>query len=361
MRGRNNLFKLLALLLSLALLAAACGGDDDDDESTGGDDTTETTAEDDGGDDEGGGEKIGLVYDTTGRGDQSFNDSAARGLDKAKEDFGVQTKDLTPSGGGENRAELLSLLADEGYPLVFAVGFAFAEDLGPVAEQYPDTTFAIIDGFVEADNVASISFAENEGAFLMGAAAALKSTTGKVGFIGGVEVPLIKKFQAGFEAGAKQVEPDIEIDVKYITPAGDFTGFNDPAKAKVIAGAMYSGGADVIFHAAGASGIGLFDAAVEAGDGMWAIGVDSDQYLTASPEQQEHILTSMIKSVDVAVYDNIEAFVDGSFETGPQTFDLASGGIAYATSGGFIDDITDQLDELQQQIVDGEIEVPEEL
>ncbi len=147
--------------------------------------------------------------------------------------------------------------------------------------------------------------------------------------------------------------------MKYITPDGDFSGFNAPDKAKEIAGSMYDGGADVIFHAAGGSGTGLFDAAVAAGDGKWAIGVDSDQYLGATADQQKHILTSMLKRVDVAVRDTIKAFADGDTKGKTVVLDLKADGVGYSTSGGYVDDIADQLDALKEKIIAGDITVPE--
>ena len=208
--------------------------------------------------------------------------------------------------------------------------------------------------------MASLLFAEEQGSFLVGAAAALKSQSGTVGFIGGVETDLIKKFEAGFIAGAEAVNPDIEVLSQYITQPPDFAGFNDPAHGKEIAASMYGDGADVVYAAAGGSGLGVFEAAGEAGEPgeVWAIGVDSDQYNLVSAALQPYILTSMLKKVDVAVYSTIEALTNGEFRGGPQTFDLSTGGVDYSTSGGFVDDIADQLDDYKQQIIDGEIEVP---
>jgi basic membrane protein A len=354
----NRWFNVLALLLPLVLLAAACG--DDDDDATAGDDTTETTAADEG---EASDVTVGLVYDLGGRGDQSFNDSAAAGLDRAIDEFGVDAEELEPDEGGENREELMRLLGDEGTNLIFGVGFLFVDSIAAAAPDYPDATFAIIDDEVEADNVASLKFAEHEGSFLMGATAALKSESGHIGFIGGVEVPLIKKFEAGYKAGAMHIKPDITIDVSYITQPPNFDGFNDPARAKEIATGMFGAGADVVYHAAGGSGGGLFEAAKEAsesgGSQVWAIGVDSDQYNLVDASLQPYILTSMLKKVEVAVYDTIERAVNGEDVAGVTTYDLESGGVDYATSGGFVDDIADQLEDLKQQIIDGEIEVPE--
>ena len=313
----------------------------------------------------GGGEDVSaaLVFDIGGRGDQSFNDSAAAGLDRAAELMGVNTSEASPNPDGSNRAELLQLSAD-GSDLVIGVGFLFGESITAVAANNPDTFFGIIDSAPDGtDNLAGLVFAEHEGSFLVGAAAALKSTTGRVGFIGGVDIPLIRRFHAGFEAGARAVNPDIEIDATYVTEPPDFDGWSQPAEAKIISQAMYEAGADVIYHAAGGSGAGLFEAAKEfseaGGSKVWAIGVDSDQYFTSSEEVRPYILSSMLKRVDVAVYDTIERVVNGTFTGGVVVFDLSVDGVGYSISGGFIDDIIPQLEDYKQQIIRGDIVVPE--
>jgi basic membrane protein A len=205
-------------------------------------------------------------------------------------------------------------------------------------------------------NVADYTFKEQEGSFLVGAAAVLKCQCKTIGFLGGQTGPLIEKFQAGYEAGAAQIDPEVEVLVEYI--GDDTTAFNDPVKGEQLSTAMYDDGAEIIYHAAGASGAGLFNAAVEAQ--KEAIGVDSDQYLTASPEQQPLILTSMLKRVDVAVFNSIEAVGAGSLG-GSQVFGMAEDGVDYATSNPeeLTADITEQLDEFKQQIIDGTIVVPE--
>ncbi|MEX2655666.1 MAG: BMP family ABC transporter substrate-binding protein [Acidimicrobiia bacterium] len=333
--------RLMALLSVLALVLAACGGGDGAD---------------------GDGVPVGLVYDIGGRGDQSFNDSAAAGLDRAVSELGIVASEASANDDGSNREELLNLQA-EGSELVFGIGFLFATPMTNAATANPDVNFAIVDdGSVALPNVAGLVFAEEEGSFLVGAAAALKSTTGTIGFIGGVSIDLIKKFEAGFIAGAKAVNPDIQIISQYVTEPPNFDGFNDPASGRVIAQSMFEGGADVVYHAAGGTGAGLFQAAKEYseanGTKVWAIGVDSDQYLTAGEEVRDYILTSMLKRVDVAVYNTIEAQVNGEFVAGTNVFDLSVDGVGYSTSGGFVDDIADQLEDYKQQIIDGDIVVP---
>ena len=336
---RKNLRLLTASLAALSLVAAACGGDDDGGSSSGGD-----------------GIKAGIAFDTGGRGDGTFNDSAATGGEQAASELGAQITELE-ANVDEDRKANLELLASDGNAVIVGVGFMFTDPMAEVAAANPDITFGIVDSVVEADNVKSLIFAEEQGSFLVGAAAALKSESGKIGFIGGQEIDLIKKFEAGYTAGAKYINPDIVVDVKYLGPAGDNSAWGNVAGAKEIAAGWYAAGTDVIYTAAGGSGAGTIEAAIEAG--KWAIGVDSDQYLTAgTPEAQAVILTSMLKRVDVAVFETIKAVNDGDKTGGIKVFDLSNDGVGYSTSGGYIDDFVEQLDEIKAKIVSGEITVP---
>ena len=309
----------------------------------------------------GGTARVGLVFDVGGRGDRSFNDAAAAGLERAAAEFGVQTKVLTPDRGSTNREELLRLLSEQGYGLVVAVGLLFADAVKATARDFPDTKYAILDSVVPGSNVVSLTFASEQGSFLVGAAAALKSKTGRLGFLGGVETDLIRRFETGYVAGARHVNPAVRVDVKYISQPPDFTGFSDPARAREIGLGLYDAGADVVFHAAGGSGQGLFEAARQAserGRRVWAIGVDSDQYQTVDPALRPFILTSMLKRVDVAVYETVRDFEASRFRPGQVTFDLASGGVGYARSGGALADVEPQLQSLKGQIIRGEVAVP---
>jgi basic membrane protein A len=252
-------------------------------------------------------------------------------------------------------------MAEAGYNPVIGIGFSYSDAANAVAPDYPKVSFGVIDGFdpdtTKNSNVAYLDFASNEGSFLVGAAAALKTKTDHIGFVGGVHNDLIKTFEAGYTAGAKAVNPNIKVGVKYIEET-DVKGFDDPQGGQDAANALYQSGADVVFQVAGGSGAGVFAAAVDAGQGKWAIGVDSDQYLTASKDAKPHILTSMIKHVDVGVYDMIKSVADNKPLTGYQTFNLKSGGVAYATSGGFVNDIKPKLDAYAAQIKSGKIKVP---
>ncbi|MDF8263076.1 BMP family lipoprotein [Luteipulveratus flavus] len=342
---------VVATTLTLGL--AACGSDSDT--GSGGSGT---------GTGKGGGAlKVGMAYDVGGRGDQSFNDSAAKGLDKAKSELGVSAKESEANTGEAEsaREQRLQSLVDSGYTTIVAIGFAYAKSVGKVAKANPDVKFAIIDDASDdskGDNVEQITFAEQEGSYLVGAAAALKTKTNHIGFVGGVQTPLIKKFEAGYLAGAKKVKPSIKIDSTYLTQLPDVSGFADPAKGKTAADGQFQAGADIVYHAAGGSGAGVFNAAKAAGANHWAIGVDSDQALTADPSVRSLILTSMVKNVNVGVYDFIKSVKDGSFKAGKREFALKDGGVGVATTGGHIDDIKTKLDPLREQIISGSIKVP---
>jgi basic membrane protein A len=383
-----------ALAACLALVASACGSDDDGgsaDTTAAGAETTaaettaaggETTAAGGGettaaatgecqagtgtvepiatAEADGAGKTVGLLFDVTGRGDKSFNDGAAAGLDKAAEDFGIETEESEPTGDADRPERMAGFVGND---LIHAVGFLWTDATTASATENPEQLYSIIDPSAPIDlpNVRSIAFAEEQGSFLVGAAAACASPTGKLGFIGGVENDLIKKFEAGFTAGAQHVNPDATVEVQYITQPPDFTGFNDPAKGKAIATSMYDSGIDVIYAAAGGSGDGLFEAALESGKEpgeIYAIGVDVDQYQLVAPELQPYILTSALKRVDVATYDAIADMLNGELVGETKVYDAANNGVGYAVSNEDINQYAGTLEELRQQIIDGTIEVP---
>ena len=342
----------MALLLAGSMALAACASDEPT-SGSGGQGGGGTATED---------LRVGLAYDTGGRGDRSFNDSAYTGASAAVDALGGKLQELSPNDDASNRAELLTQLAEQGFNPVIAVGFNYDDVIAEVAPQFPDTTFAQVDGSnadgAKGDNVTGLVFAEEQGSFLAGVAAALKSEAGHIGFVGGVQSPLIEKFEAGYVAGAQAVNPQITIDRQYISPAGDFSGFSDPARGQIVAQGMYDAGADIVYHAAGGSGIGVFQAA--AASGNRAIGVDSDQYLTVSdPALQAVIMTSMLKRVDNAVEQFINDYSKGNVQGATDVLnDLSTQGIDLARSGGFIDDIQDEIGQYKQQIIDGTITVP---
>jgi basic membrane protein A len=310
---------------------------------------------------DGAGKKVGLLFDVTGRGDKSFNDAAAAGLDKAKADYGITGTESTPTtaDGSDRPPRIKEMAGNE--DLIVAVGFLWADAVTQSATENPSQLYAIVDSVVDKPNVRSMTFAEEQGSFLVGVAAACASKSGKLGFLGGVENDLIKKFEAGFTAGAKAVNPDATVEVKYITQPPDFSGFNDPTKGKAIAAAMYGEGIDVVYAAAGGSGKGLFEAAVESGKQpgeIYAIGVDSDQYETASPDQQPYILTSALKRVDVATYEAITDVLNGKLTGEQKLYDLKNNGVGYAVSNKDINNYAGTIEEFKQKIIDGEIQVP---
>ncbi|MDE3724102.1 MULTISPECIES: BMP family lipoprotein [Nocardiopsis] len=348
---RSNTVRFAAIAAAGVLALTACDNaaqEGSGDGADGGDESSEL--------------RVGLAYDVGGRGDRSFNDSAYRGLEQAMNELGVDAQEFEPADGEAEsaKAERLATMAEEGYDVVIAVGFAYNEAVLATAEQYPDVHFAIVDSEIaDIDNVTSLVFAEEQASFLAGAAAALSTEEDHVGFIGGVETPLIHKFQAGYEAGVAHVDDSITVEVDYLSQPPDFSGFSDPARGRELAQAQYDRGADVIYHAAGASGNGVLEAAVD--NDFLFIGVDSDQYENAEDAQKPFVLTSAIKQVDVAVFELIQAAVDGDVAAGIERFDLSGGGVDYTTSNEeLISPIQTELDEIKQQIIDGEIEVPTE-
>jgi basic membrane protein A len=311
----------------------------------------------------GAGPKIGLAYDIGGRGDHSFNDLAAAGVKKSLDELDATCQEAEATAGEPDSAkeERLRTLAEAGFNPVIGVGFVYTEEVVKVSKEYPKVKFAIVDGFGESPNVTNLVFSAEQGAFLVGVAAGLKTKTKKVGFIGGAPGPVIDPFAAGYKAGVAAVDPTIKVEMKWLSDQGDDKAFANPSGAKTAATALYDAGSDIVFHAAGLSGGGLFDTVATKPDGIWAIGVDSDQYQTASADQQKHILTSSLKRVDVAVFDFVKAFKDGTSKAGFDLYDIKRDGVGYATSGGFIDDIAPKIEEYKAKLISGEIKAPSKL
>jgi basic membrane protein A and related proteins len=302
--------------------------------------------------------KVGLVFDVGGRGDKSFNDAAYAGLVRAQKELGITFTTLETGEGSDREAQMRQLAAG-GSQLVFGVGFLFSDDILGLAQEFPNVKFACVDYTVKEGqalppNLRALEFKENEGSFLVGALAALLTKTGKVGFVGGMEIPLIKKFEAGYRAGVQAANPKVGVLVKYAGSTG--TAFKDPTKGKELALAEYNQGADIIFHASGSTGLGVFEAARE--KGKLAIGVDADQYA----EAPGFILTSMVKSVDTAVLQTIKETRDGHWQGGVREFGLSEDGV------GWVYDehnralvpaaVKAKVDALKAEIVAGRIVVP---
>ncbi len=354
--------KIAAIAMVGALALSGCGSD------SGGSGSSSKATEDKCKSADGDGPKVGLAYDVGGRGDQSFNDSAYAGMEKAIDEVGATCTEAkaAPDENDTIREERLRTLAEGGFNPVIGIGFIYSPAAAKVAAEYPDTKFAVIDGYSTTlpksplDNLSDLVFAEEQGSYLVGVAAALKTKKKHVGFVGGTHGDLIKKFEAGFTAGVKSVDDSIKIEVNYLTedPLDGKTGFENPTGGNNAATAQYDAGADIVYHAAGKSGLGVFDAVEAAGEGNWAIGVDSDQYLTVDEAQKPHILTSMLKRIDTAVFDYVKAFDDEKITPGFVAYDLKAEGVGYSKSGGFVDDISDQIDEAAEKIKSGEIKVP---
>lgn len=346
----------MSMLLAAGTMLAACGTGSDnakDNEDTG---TTGGSTEEN--------FSIAMITDTGGVDDKSFNQSAWLGIQEFGEENNLEKGDggfdYLESNSDADYEPNLNRLVRRDFDLVYGIGYLLKDGIETVADQHPETMFGLVDEISDRPNVASIMFKENEGSYLAGVAAALMTKSNKVGFVGGMEIPVIERFHAGFVEGVKAVNPDITIDVQY-------TGAFDKAElGKAQANRMYSSGVDIIFHAAGGTGNGVFSEAKERKTAdkdayVWVIGVDSDQYDEGQVGDQNITLTSMLKRVDVAVKNVAELARDGEFPGGETiTYGLSDEGIALADSRGAIpDDVLAQIDEYAKKIADGEIEVPE--
>jgi len=300
-----------------------------------------------------GGLKVGLVLDKGGKDDKSFNTAAFRGATQAVKELGIDLKEVESSDDAAFEPALRTF-AERGYPLVIAIGFAQVDAVKKTAPQFPKTHFAIVDGVVDAPNVASLMFAEHEGAYLMGYFAGLLTKTNKIGFIGGMDIALIRRFQMAYEAGAKAANPKVAIDVNYV--GVNSTAWANPTRGKELALSQYGHGDDVIFHAAGASGLGVFDAAEE--KQAYVIGCDSNQ----NALKPGRVASSMLKRVDTAVFDVIKAEKEGHFAPGKHDFGLKDSGIDYAVDSNnetIIAPYKAKLDEVKAKIIAGTIQVPD--
>jgi len=298
--------------------------------------------------------KVGLVLDRGGKDDKSFNSSAYQGAMEAKNKLGIYLKYVEATD--DNAYEpLMRSFAQKDFDLIIGVGFAQKEAIQKVAAQFPKKHFALVDSQVDAPNVRSLMFEEHEGAYLIGAIAALTSKTGKVGFIGGMDVPLIRRFAMGYEAGAKKINPQITVIENYCGVTSE--AWNNPPKGKELALAQYDAGVDIIFAAAGASGLGVFDAAEDRK--KFAIGVDSNQDWT----KPGLILTSMLKRVDLAVFTVIQDSQTGQFTGGLKRFGLADKGVDYSVDQYnekiLTEPVRKHADELKAEIIAGKIVVPD--
>ncbi|MFG2450732.1 BMP family protein [Streptomyces sp. M41(2017)] len=331
---------------SLALALSACGGT-----------STSSSSSDSKGD-----KGLAIAYDVGGKGDQSFNDAAFEGLKQAKAEFKYETADVEPTDGetDADKEQRLVSLAKQGYNPVVGIGYAYGPAVKAAAAKYPKTTFGIVDdSTVTAKNVADLVFSEQEASYLAGVAAAKATKTNTVGFVGGVDVPLIHKFEAGFEQGVKDTKPGVKVLSQYLTQTAQEGGFSSPDKGKTAAEGQIEKKADVVYAAAGLSGQGVIEAA--SAKKVWAIGVDSDQYRQeALAKFKDSILTSATKDVAKAVYNVAKSVKDGKPESGIVRGDLKSGEVGLADSNPEFKSntaIQDAVKAAQEKIISGEIKV----
>jgi basic membrane protein A and related proteins len=303
-------------------------------------------------DESGGRLRVGIVFDIGGKDDKSFNAAAWEGVKRARDELGIFLRDVEP-GDPTSIEPSMRAFAERGYDLIVGVGFAQAPIMADVATDYPNLKFAIIDGVIDLPNVADLVFREHEGSFLVGMIAARTTKTGKIGFVGGMDIPLIHKFETGYAEGARYANPKIQVFDNYVGVTD--AAWNNPGKGKELAKAQIDRGADVIFQAAGNSGLGVFDAAEEMN--RLAIGVDSNQNWV----KPGFILTSMIKRVDVAVFNTVKELIEGRFKGGIHEFGLENDGIGYA-----LDDynrnlipqsVLDEVERAKKEIIAGRIQV----
>ena len=297
---------------------------------------------------------VGIVFDIGGKDDRSFNASAWEGVKRAAKDFPIVLRDVEP-GDPTSVEPAIRAFAERNYDLVIGVGFEQMPVVERVAKDYPNVNFVIIDGKIELPNVTSLLFREHEGSYLVGMIAAMKSQTGTVGFIGGMDIPLIHRFETGYEEGAKAAKPNINVIANYVgvTPAA----WNNPGQGKELAVAQIGKGADVIFTAAGNSGLGAFDAAEQ--NKKFVIGVDSNQNWV----KPGYVLTSMIKRIDNAVYQIVKDRVDGQFKNGVHVYGLENEGVGYAVDQYneklLTPEMIAKVEEAKKKIISGEIKVPD--
>lgn len=336
----NNIKYFFVLALIVSTIAISCKKSDN---------KTETTPSQ---------MKVGLVFDVGGRGDKSFNDAAHSGLERAKKDFGIDFEVIDPGEGSDRESALRKLASRKDIGLVFGVGFIFTEDITKIAIDFPDKKFGCIDYTVDPKkeipkNLTALEFKEEEGSFLVGTIAALISKTDKIGFVGGMESSLIKKFEKGFTDGVKYIKPEDRVLVGYVSVTGD--GFKNPGKAKEIALSQYSSGVEIIYHASGLSGLGVFEAARD--QKKLAIGVDMDQY----NEAPGFILTSMTKQVDESIYQTIKEYKEGKFINGVKSLGLKEKGVDYVynekNKNLISDEVRKKVEDIRNKIISGEIKI----
>ena len=344
--------KIIAIFLALMLLTSLYGCGTDGNASQGSGESGDATSV-----------KVGAVLGVGGLGDQAFNDLIYAGLEQAKNDLGIEYDYVEPKQVSDFELFLREMAADGTYSVIISVGFEQQDALATVAAEFPEQKFGYIDGVVEAPNIASYTTADAEGAFLIGAMAGLMksnaatyglNTQTEIGFIGAVDVPLINRFRAGYEAGARYVNPDLTVQADYVG------SFDDVTMAKEIANTMNTNGIDVILPAAGGAALGVFQSAAE--NDYIIFGGNSNQ----NPIEPDHIAASMLKRVDAITYDIIQSVCDGGTFQGGQAVEVgfSEEGIGYTCEGSNIalsQDLIDQVEAIKAKIESGELSIPSEM
>lgn len=360
--GNKEMKKSLAVLATLVMMISlllACGGGNNENNggaaNNGGNTGGNTAGDNAGSENAEGGEtpaNIAVVFATGGLGDKSFNDNGYAGIERAKSELGITYDYVEPQEISEFETHHREFARAEEYDLIVGIGFDQVDAIGKVASEFPDQKFLIIDSVVEnAPNVASAIFKSNEAAFLAGAVSANQSETKKIGFLGGMDIPLINEFLAGYQAGAKYIDDSVEVLVNYVGNWGD------PNTGKEMTISMYDNGADIVYAAAGGSGLGVFTAAGE--KGKMSIGADM------TPSQMPDVMyLGTLKRIDNVIFDNVKSVIDGNWEGGLYNLGLAEDAVGYSVEGSNIEtpqEYIDKAEELKTKIVSGELEIPNTL
>ncbi|WP_338553850.1 BMP family ABC transporter substrate-binding protein [Paenibacillus sp. KS-LC4] len=354
---KKRLGFMLSIVLMFALVLSACGGGSKNNNAASGTNgAASPEASSEASTEAGAKLKIGMVTDTGGVNDKSFNQSAWDGLQRISKDTGSETKYLESKGDADMEPNLRAFISEK-YDMIWGVGFLFQDAMGKVAKDNPDSKFGIIDSAVDAPNVVSVNFAANEGSFLVGVVAGLTTKTNKIGFVGGMEIPSVTVFEAGFNAGVAAVNPEAKVIRNY-------TGeFNKPDLGKAAAAVMYNDGVDIIFQVAGGTGNGVFNEATarkKAGQDVWVIGVDKDQSIEFG---NEVTLTSMLKGVEAAIYQVSNDLINGKWEGGKSVvLGLKDGAVGLPESNPNVsEEIMKKVEDYKQQIISGSLVVPSEV
>jgi len=348
---KKTVLMIITMITVLAMFLAACGGGNNQNTANSGANSSEqTNSGQAGSDSEEPAAKIAIVFATGGLGDRNFNDNAYAGVERAKNELGITYEYVEPQAIAEFETFHRDFASTGEYDLIIGISYDQLDAIKAVSAEFPDQKFLLIDTAFdgETNNVASAIFKAQESSFLAGALSALKSETKKLGFVGGMDIPLINEFRAGFTAGAKYVDPSVEVLANYTND------WANPNLGKEVAVSMYESGADIVYAAAGGSGNGVFTAAKELG--KWSVGADM------TPAQEpDNMIVGTLKRIDNTIFNNIQDVINGTWQPGLMSLGLADEAVGYSVEGGEIEisqDIIDVVEDLKAKIISGEIKVP---